>query len=91
MSVWDEIAGRLREMMHEVAEARTPAPSRGKVKSVDPLIITGVDDGLDLEEGDPDVEVVHRVKADAEVGDAVVIHQDEDGGFLAHGLLKEEE
>lgn len=91
MSVWNEVAGRLREIIAETAEARAPASGRGRVKSTNPLVITGVDDGLDLEEGDPDVEIVHRVKADAAIGDAVVVHQDEDGGFLAAGLLKEVE
>lgn len=89
MSVWDAVAARIRELVEE--STRAASPGRGRVRSVDPLVIEGVDDDLDLEEGDPDVEIAHGVKADATQGDHAVVHRDEDGGFLVTALLKEEE
>lgn len=92
MTVFDELAGAIRDIARGEARTVSPPVERWKVTKADPLTIerVGGDGDLVLEEGDPDVEIDRAVLADRPaVDDLVRVHHDgEDwivAGVITHG------
>lgn len=91
MTVWDDVAHRIREIARTQVHNVAPPPRRFKVAGTSPLVMEAVDGSPDrIEHGDEDVEVDERVLATAAEGDLVHVHEDEDGDYLVGGLVKDE-
>lgn len=88
-TVYDELADRIRSLVHRAVESRGPSVQRFKVVSSDPLVVEQVEGELVLEEGDPDVEVDRALLADRpDVGQTVRVHADAGGDeWMIVGVL----
>lgn len=78
-TVYDELADRLRGLMHTTAREASPPVDRATVKRSDPLVVEllSADESVLLEEGDPDVEIDRGVLAERpDEGDTVRVHKD---------------
>ena len=89
MTVWAEIADRLRNVAEGTGSKRRPGPQRFTVRGTTPLVLDELLGNERLEEGDPDFEIDDRVLSDAAVGDIVIAQQDADGDYVATALVKE--
>ena len=86
-SPYDDLADRIRQLVHEEAPQASPPVDRGKVVSATPLIVDLGDEVL-LEEGDPDVEFDRGVLADRPtVDDTVRVHSD-GSGWIVSGVIE---
>lgn len=87
MTVWEQIAARMRGIAGETVEAKAPPVRRGKVIKASPLIIDLGE--FTIEEGDEDVEIDEALKQTRpEVGDLVRVHTADDGDYIVSGTIK---
>lgn len=86
MSAWDDVVDRLKERFDRRGSVR-----RFRVVGTDPLIVRALDGDERLEQGDEDVEIDDGTLAAAEVGDVVLVFEDDEGDFVIAGLLGDEE
>ncbi len=78
-TVYDDLADRIRSLVHRTVASRGGGGSvqRFKVISANPLVVEQIEGDLVLEEGDPDVDLVGALLADRpSIGDTVLVHAD---------------
>jgi hypothetical protein len=76
-NVYDILIDRLKGLVRNEAVAASPPVRRAKVLTADPLVVEGIEDDIQLEEGDPDVEIDRGLLSDRPaVGDTVRVHSD---------------
>jgi hypothetical protein len=77
MSVYDDLAQRLRGLCRDVVAETAPPVERWKVVASNPLVVEQITGDVVLEEGDPDVEIDRGVLADRPAAGATVcVHFD---------------
>lgn len=90
MSVYDDLAARIRGAARHHARVESPPPMRFKVARTSPLTLhhLGAVD-LVLEEGDPDVEIARDVlESRPSVGDIVIVHADQFHDYIVSGVVQ---
>jgi hypothetical protein len=95
VTVWADIAQRVRHVSREETRNVSPPVQRFQVTRVLPLRLEEVAGSEVLEEGDPDVEIGQALKLkDLEgnrvvaVGDLVAVHQDEHKDWIASDVVR---
>lgn len=88
MTVWYELARRVRQAGRDGAVEAAPAIGRFVVASVSPLSLEQVDGDLVLVDGEEDVEVAKALRdTPPSAGDVVLCHRDGDGDWIVTAVL----
>lgn len=93
MTVWDELAEKLRAFVRGEVEGQGHRTRRFRVVKRNPLVCEALDGTLVIEEGDPDVEIARSVLGYTIIdsdGDSVVIPRPQVGDLVLVDVSPEE-
>lgn len=92
MTVYDDLATRIRGVARDHARAESPPTLRFRVASTGPLVLDQIDGDLVLNEGDPDFTIADAVDTGAPAaGDVVLVEQtgaSDNPEWFATGVVK---
>ena len=88
-TVFDELAHRIRDIARSEAKDVAPPVRRARVLDASPLTVELLDTGVVLEEGDEDFDVSDELdRHPPPVGSIVLVDTDEEGDYVARGIVK---